>query len=66
MNWNLYATETLGGYGLLALYGSWQVQRDWSLEARVDNLADKVYTRAIGYTTPGRQAQLTLRWTPAL
>lgn len=66
MNWNTYAVEHLGGYGLLALYGSWQFRPEWALEARVNNLADKAYVQAIGYTTPGRQAQMTLRWTPAL
>lgn len=56
----------MGGYGLVSVFASWQFRPEWSLEGRVNNLADKAYTLAQGYATPGRQAQLTLRWTPAL
>jgi vitamin B12 transporter len=56
----------MGGYGLLAVFGSWRMTPDWSLEARVNNLGDKAYETAQGYVSPGRQGQVTLRWTPAL
>lgn len=59
------AGSRLGGYTLLALFGSWQLNPDWALEARVNNATDKAYTSVSGYATPGRQGQLTLRWTPA-
>lgn len=60
------AYSRMGGYGLVAVYASWQFRPEWSLEGRVSNLADKAYTQAQGYTTPGRLGQVTLRWTPAL
>jgi vitamin B12 transporter len=63
---NEAATSRMGGYGLVALFAAWQFRPEWSLEGRVNNLGDKAYTQAQGYTTPGRQAQMTLRWTPAL
>jgi vitamin B12 transporter len=44
----------LGGYGLLNLYTTWHVTRDWSLLARVDNAADKHYDLARNYGTSGR------------
>ena len=44
----------LGGYGLLNLYTSWHVTRDWSLLVRVDNAADKHYELARNYGTAGR------------
>jgi vitamin B12 transporter len=60
------ATSRMGGYGLVALFASWNVTPDWALEARVNNVADKAYTTAQGFIPPGRTGQLTLRWTPAL
>ena len=44
----------LGGYGLLNLYTTWHMTRDWSLLARVDNAADKSYELARNYGTAGR------------
>jgi vitamin B12 transporter len=60
------ASSRMGGYTLFALFGSWQITPDWALEGRINNVTDKDYTQVMGYTTPGRQAQITLRWTPAL
>jgi vitamin B12 transporter len=44
----------LGGYGLLNLYTTWHMTRDWSLLVRVDNAADKHYDLARNYGTAGR------------
>lgn len=44
----------LGGYGLLNLYTTWHMTRDWSLLVRVDNAADKSYELARNYGTAGR------------
>lgn len=60
------ADKRMGGYGLVAVFAGWQFRPEWRLEGRVNNLADKAYSQALGYATPGRQAQVTLRWTPAL
>ncbi|WP_022979094.1 TonB-dependent receptor domain-containing protein [Ideonella sp. B508-1] len=60
------AASAMGAYGLVAVFGSWAFTPEWRLEARVNNLTDKHYTTAQGYNTPGREGQVTLRWTPAL
>ena len=64
----------LGGYGLLGLRGSWQARDELKLEAKIDNLLDKDYQRALyehegeryGYRQEGRTALLGFVWTPRL
>jgi vitamin B12 transporter len=56
-------TRALGGYALVGVYASKPIAAGWVLDARLDNLGDKTYARAYGYTTPGRSASLSLRWT---
>jgi vitamin B12 transporter len=57
-------TVKLGGYGLLNLYASTQLGQDWTLLARIDNVADRNYTSVLNYATPGRTAFIGLKWTP--
>jgi vitamin B12 transporter len=54
----------LGGYTTIDVYTTWQVARDWSLQAKVNNLADRVYETALGYNQPGRAFYVTARWQP--
>ena len=61
---NTANTRRLGGYGLVNLYASTALARDWQLLARLDNLGDKSYQLARGYATPGRSLFVGLRWTP--
>ncbi|WP_068829072.1 TonB-dependent receptor domain-containing protein [Pseudomonas sp. BMS12] len=64
----------LSGYGLLGLRGSWQATTELKLEAKIDNLLDKDYQRALyehegeryGYRQEGRSAMFGFVWTPAL
>lgn len=56
----------LGGYALLGLNAGWTISPDWALDFKLKNAADRSYLLKGGYATPGREAQLTLRWTPAL
>ena len=58
------AGTRMGGYALLAVFGTWKIDPQWSLEARVNNLADRHSEQAQGYASPGRQSQLSVRWTP--
>ena len=44
-------TQVLGGYGLVNLYASTRVARDFTLLARIDNLGDKAYELARTYAT---------------
>jgi len=52
----------LGGYGLLNLYASWQINADFSLLARVNNGFDKHYELARNYGTGGRSWFAGLRY----
>ncbi|MDO5653395.1 MAG: TonB-dependent receptor [Brachymonas sp.] len=56
--------NVLHGYGLMNLYASANFARDWQLQARIDNVADKPYQLAKGYATPGRTFYVGLRWAP--
>lgn len=61
---NATNTQVLGGYGLLNLYASTRVARDFTLLARVDNLGDKQYQVARTYVPPGRTLYVGLKWAP--
>ena len=52
----------LGGYGLLNLYATWQLNEHFSLLARVNNAADKRYELARNYGTGGRSWFAGLRY----
>ena len=52
----------LGGYGLVNLFASYQVTRDWSVLARWNNVADKQYELARNYGTAGAQVFVGLRY----
>ena len=52
----------LGGYGLLNLYTTWHMTRDWSLLVRVDNAAGKDYELARNYGTAGRTWFAAIRY----
>ncbi|HVR53622.1 MAG TPA: TonB-dependent receptor [Pseudorhodoferax sp.] len=61
---NAANTNRLGGYTLVNLYASTQVARDFTLTARVDNLADKQYETARLYDTGGRMVWVGVKWAP--
>jgi vitamin B12 transporter len=52
----------LGGYGLLNLYTTWHMARDWSMLVRVDNAAGRHYELARNYGTAGRTWFAGLRY----
>ncbi len=54
----------LPGYGIVDLRADWRFARDWSLGARLNNVADKVYETALGYNQAGREFFVTLRYAP--
>ncbi len=54
----------LDAYTTLDLHADWQVARDWSLQAKVNNLTDRQYETSYGYNQPGRAVYFTLRWQP--
>ena len=61
---NAANTQRLGGYALVNLYASTRIARDFTLIARIDNLADKDYQLARTYATPGRSGYLGVKWAP--
>ena len=52
----------LGGYGLLNAGVSRKVNQDLSVSARLNNLTDKTYSLANGFTTPGRNLFVSANW----
>jgi iron complex outermembrane receptor protein/vitamin B12 transporter len=54
--------ETVSGYGVAGLAGSWRLSRSWRLRGRIDNLADRRYETLIGFPGPGRSFRLGLRY----
>jgi vitamin B12 transporter len=46
-------TRKLAGYGLVNLFASYAVNKEWMVRGRVNNLFDKNYTLATGFNTPG-------------
>lgn len=57
-------TAQLGGYGVVNLYAQRQLTPQWSLLARINNIADRDYAPTQGYANPGRTVFVSLRWTP--
>jgi vitamin B12 transporter len=55
----------LGGYATLDMRAEWVLARDWALAARLNNVFDQRYETLLGYNQPGREAYLTLRWSPS-
>ena len=54
--------NTLGGYGLLNLFATYQVAPDWSVLLRWNNAADKQYELARTYATAGSKVFAGLRY----
>ena len=57
-------TRMLASYTTVDVYANWAITKDWSLQAKVNNLTGRQYETAFGYNQPGRGAYLTLRWQP--
>jgi len=54
----------LGGYTRVDLRMEADLGTDWALRARVENLLDRPYTLASGFSTPGRSLLVELAWRP--
>jgi vitamin B12 transporter len=54
--------DAVAGYGLIGFAGSWRFHRDWSVRARIDNLADRSHETLIGFPGPGRAVWVGLGW----
>ena len=64
----------IGGHSLLGLRGSWAASDEMKLEARLDNVLDRRYSRALysyegayyPYREEGRTVLFSVTWTPGL
>lgn len=54
--------SSLDSYWLLNVSGRYPVTRQWTLEARIENLLDEDYELATGYNTPELSAFVGVRW----
>jgi vitamin B12 transporter len=52
----------MAGFATLDLRAAWAIDRAWSIGLALNNVADVAYETAYGYTQPGREVYLTLRW----
>ncbi|MBU68883.1 MAG: TonB-dependent receptor [Cupriavidus sp.] len=55
-------SRTLGGYGIVNLNARYNIDKQWFVAARVENLFDKNYMLAYPYNTQGRAGFITLGW----
>lgn len=54
---------TLPGYGVVNMGTSYRWDKNWRIVGRLNNLGDKTYSLANGFTTPGRYLFVSLQWT---
>jgi vitamin B12 transporter len=55
-------SRQLGGYGIVNLNARYNIDKQWFIAARVENLFDKDYQLAYPYNTQGRAGFITLGW----
>ncbi|MDO6459607.1 TonB-dependent vitamin B12 receptor [Granulosicoccaceae sp. 1_MG-2023] len=56
--------ETLAGYTVLDLRGSFKVGRDWRFSAKINNLLNRQYETVDGYNQPDRGLWLSVNYRP--
>jgi vitamin B12 transporter len=54
----------MAGYGILNLTAEWALARQWALQVRANNVLDRNYELAAGYSTGGATVFAGLRWQP--
>ena len=57
-------TRRLGGFTVIDLRAQYQLDKAWSLQARVENALDKRYSTVVFFNQPDRGAYMTLRYQP--
>jgi vitamin B12 transporter len=57
-------TTRMAGFAALDLRAAWRIGAEWQLGVALNNLLDKRYETAFGYNQPGREAFVSLRWSP--
>ena len=62
---NAANTQRLSGYGTLDLRLEYALNRDWTLQARANNVFDRDYETIAWYNQPGREYGLSVRYQSA-
>ena len=61
---NAANTVPLGGYATVDIHADYALAKDWSVQARMNNVGDRPYETAAGYNQAGRSTYVTLRYQP--
>lgn len=56
--------KALAGYGVINLYGSYDLSKNWSVQARWNNITNKEYELAKDYATAKSNLYVALRFSP--
>jgi vitamin B12 transporter len=56
--------QVLPGYGVINLFGSYRLDKDWSLFARANNVFDRKYELVRDYSTPEANLFVGIRYSP--
>ncbi|WP_410498047.1 TonB-dependent receptor domain-containing protein [Chitinibacter sp. S2-10] len=56
--------KRMSGYALANLAANWQLDKDWTLKARLNNVFDRQYEVAKDYGSLGVNGMLTVSWAP--
>ncbi|MDA8258663.1 MAG: TonB-dependent receptor [Betaproteobacteria bacterium] len=56
--------RAMGGYAVANLFAAWEVDKNWTLEGRINNVFDRVYENAWAYAVPDRQMFIGVRYAP--
>ncbi|HEV2853866.1 MAG TPA: TonB-dependent receptor [Thermoanaerobaculia bacterium] len=54
--------DTVPGYAVAGLAGTWRLKGPWEIRGRIDNLTDRQYETLIGFPGPGRSVRIGLRY----
>ena len=57
-------TTRLAGYALVNLYAGYQLDADWSLQARLNNVFDKEYELSSNFNTLGSNLFVSVSYAP--
>jgi vitamin B12 transporter len=61
---NVANTQVLPGYAIVNLFGSYRLDKDWSLFARANNVFDRKYELVRDYSTPEANLFVGIRYSP--
>ncbi len=56
--------QPLDGYTTADLFADYAINKDWKLQAKLNNLTNRQYETILGFNQPGRGVFVTLRYQP--